>query len=174
MMSVFERTLIVETSSSASNTEKSEKKFTTIPEEAEGVLVSVLKRYEQLFLFYYSHIDEKLFPEPPWALCFFDEEQPIAGHFTTNNFHGSGVLFTPYDIQAAMIDGAVPQVGVIVFQDKVSAEQAATRSPLFDLLWNDLKDLDSDRYWLSLPSMPEDLVSQLSQNNGQLWLDNKK
>jgi len=174
MNDVFERILVVETIRSNSDLVPRKKRFTTIPEDVDDTLMSILEKYGQTSLFYYSHLDENIFPSPPWALCFFDREYPVAGHFTSNNSSGSGVLFTPYRIHESTSSEFVPKIGVVLFSDKASAQKASAKSPLFELLWSKLNTLDAERYWLSISAIPENLVHNLSQNDAEEWFKNRK
>jgi len=110
-------------------------------------------------------------PPAPWAIACLNQEYAIAGHVASHRPDGSGILYTQYtEFPNPIPQDFVPKVGSITMQHKHGLEEAAERSPLFQEIWQDLKDRDTDRRWLVVADpLPEDWLAKVLPGDSELW-----
>ena len=93
----------------------------------------------------------------PWALLFFPEEYPLAGHVLSIRDDPLDLLFDYYsrDDSTFIRDGSmVPLLSYISVRSKHILEKAAQQLPLFDSSWQALKDRNEFRHWIHIADPP--------------------
>ena len=150
-------------------------KFVAIPADVENSLNFVLKPYDQDPGWFFTQIENSC-SKSPWAFFCLDEEYPIAGHFTVNNQKASGLFFSPYSKHLNPIPkNFVPNVGVIIVQKKSGLEMVKDRSPLFEIIWDSLKDCNSANPWLVISDpLPKPWLALILPEDNELWLSNRQ
>jgi hypothetical protein len=68
----------------------------------------------------------------------------------------------------------VPQVGVVVLANKRGLEHALDKSPIFQTLWEGLRERSSERRWLLLlDPLSEEWLTQVEPGDRQRWLSTR-
>jgi hypothetical protein len=145
-----------------------------IPEEAQELLEPILDQYGQSPMWYFDKLN---FGRPPaaWAIACLDREYPIAGHIANYRPDGSGIAFSPYmQVPNPIPQEFVPQVGVVVLANKRGLEHALDKSPIFQTLWEGLRERSSERRWLLLlDPLSEEWLTQVEPGDRQRWLSTR-
>lgn len=149
-----------------------------MPEEAEAALDERLAPYENSSIC----LDRILNPLGGGHWCFvcLDKEYPLAGHITEARRSGvdlgSDVGFTPLARTPNPVPpDYYPAVGMLVFGSKTAAETMASRSRLFEWVWDAVEDLAEDRRWLvMIDALEQDWVETNCQNDHDRWVASRR
>lgn len=145
-----------------------------IPEDAQKLLDPILDQYGQDSMWYFDKLNFG-HPPAPWAIACLDQEYTIAGHIAICRPAGSGIAFSPYtQVPSSIPQDFVPQVGVIVFKNKNGLKGASDRSPLFQKLWDSLKDCSTEKRWLlAVDPLPDEWLAQVVPEDREHWLSTR-
>lgn len=93
-----------------------------------------------------------------WALIFFGEEYPLAGHVASLRGGMWNVAMASYArLRGGQPEGpqpVAPAVGLVSVRKKAILKTLAERSPLFRSAWEALKSKADDRRWICLSDAP--------------------
>lgn len=145
-----------------------------IPEDAQDLLEPILNQYGQDPMWYFDKLNYGR-PPAPWAVACLDQEYTVAGHIATYRPAGSGIAFAPYtQVPDPVPLDFVPQVGVVTLQNKIGLRDAVSKSPLFQKLWEGLKDCSTERRWLLVVDpMPDEWLDQIVPGDRERWLSTR-
>jgi len=146
-----------------------------IPEDAKELLGPILGRYDQHPEWYFDKLNFGR-PPAPWAITCLDQEYSIAGHMAACRQPNSGIKFAPYtQVPNPIPQDFVPQVGVVSMQNKRGLEEVSDKSPLFQMLWEGLKDCTTEQKWLIiLDPLPSEWLAQVVPGNSERWLSSSR
>ena len=131
-----------------------------LPGEVLALLGEVLRPFsltpEQVLSLHESQLREVGLSS--WALIFFTEEYPLAGHVASLRGGMWNVAMAPYTPVRVGPPGGpppgAPAVGLVSVRKKAILRTLAERSPLFRSAWEALKSKADDRRWICLSDAP--------------------
>jgi tetratricopeptide (TPR) repeat protein len=110
----------------------------------------------------------------PWAIVFFREELPVAGHVAAVRGLWSRVSMASYSVKPPYRTSdpdAVPTVGVLFVARKAVLAELARKSPLFAPAWEALSGCSGEDRWFCISDSPSaDWVKRIADGDGRRYV----